>query len=158
MRVAAVFGDVVTLKGDLALELRLERARTTKDVDLRVSGSPGGVLATLQEAGRRDLGGFMTCETRLDIDAPAIQNEGMRYDRLRFRAEGKLADRLYVWPFGVDVVFGEPMFGEPDLPVGDDVLASPPSPRRPFGSIRSSLTLPRSSTRTRCRDRGPTPV
>jgi len=55
-RVVAVFGDAATLKGGLVLELRLERARTTKDVDLRMMGSPDNILAKLQEAGRRDLG------------------------------------------------------------------------------------------------------
>jgi len=34
------------------LELRLNRARTTKDIDLRLTGSPETVLADLQEAGR----------------------------------------------------------------------------------------------------------
>ena len=37
-RIVAVFGDAVTLKGGVALELRLDRARTTKDIDLRVMG------------------------------------------------------------------------------------------------------------------------
>ncbi len=36
--VFAEFEDAVLLKGGLALELRLERARTTKDVDLRLVG------------------------------------------------------------------------------------------------------------------------
>ncbi len=40
-RVVAVLGDAVLLKGGLVLELRLERARTTKDIDLRIIGSPG---------------------------------------------------------------------------------------------------------------------
>ena len=35
-RIAVVLGDAATLKGGLVLELRLERARTTKDVDLRM--------------------------------------------------------------------------------------------------------------------------
>lgn len=35
-RVVAVLGDAATLKGGLVLELRLARARTTKDVDLRM--------------------------------------------------------------------------------------------------------------------------
>lgn len=39
-RIEAVLGDAATLKGGLVLELRLERARTTKDVDLRMVGSP----------------------------------------------------------------------------------------------------------------------
>jgi len=46
-RIVAVLGDAATLKGGLVLELRLERARTTKDVDLRMVGSPDDVLAKL---------------------------------------------------------------------------------------------------------------
>jgi len=42
-RIALVLGDAATLKGGLVLELRLERARTTKDVDLRMVGSPEDV-------------------------------------------------------------------------------------------------------------------
>lgn len=51
-RVVATVGDSATLKGGLVLELRLERARTTKDVDLRMVGSPDDLLAKLQNAGR----------------------------------------------------------------------------------------------------------
>jgi hypothetical protein len=54
-RVAHVLGDSATLKGGLVLELRLARARTTKDVDLRLVGSPNDVLARLRDAGRADL-------------------------------------------------------------------------------------------------------
>jgi hypothetical protein len=39
-RLVAVLSDTVLLKGGLVLELRLERARTTKDIDLRLTGSP----------------------------------------------------------------------------------------------------------------------
>jgi hypothetical protein len=53
---AVAFGDAVMLKGGLVLELRLERARTTKDVDLRIGGSSDDVLARLQAAGILDLG------------------------------------------------------------------------------------------------------
>jgi hypothetical protein len=40
--------------------------RTTKDVDLRLVGSADKVLAQLQQAGRRDLGDFMTFEVGPD--------------------------------------------------------------------------------------------
>jgi hypothetical protein len=63
-RVVQVMGDAVILKGGLVLELRLERARTTKDIDLRLVGSPEGVLERLQEAGRLDLGDFMSFQVR----------------------------------------------------------------------------------------------
>ena len=122
-RIVAVFGEAATLKGGLVLELRLERARTTKDVDLRMVGSPEGVLAKLQEAARRDLGDFLTFEVGPDEDHPEIQNDGMQYDGLRFRAECRLAGKLYGRPFGVDVAFGDPILGDPEVVVAEDVLA-----------------------------------
>ncbi len=54
-RVFAEYEDAVVLRGGLALELRLERARTTKDVDLRLVGRPDATLRRLQAAGRLDL-------------------------------------------------------------------------------------------------------
>ncbi len=59
-RLGVVLGEAATLKGGLVLEVRLERARTTRDIDLRLAGSPDGLLGRLQEAGRLDLGDFMT--------------------------------------------------------------------------------------------------
>jgi hypothetical protein len=80
-RIVAVLGDAATLKGGLVLELRLERARTTKDIDLRLIGSPDTVLAKLQESARRDLGDFLTFEVGPDEDHPEIQNDGMEDPR-----------------------------------------------------------------------------
>lgn len=73
-RLARVAGEAVTLKGGLVLELRLARARTTKDIDLRLMGSSEGVLELLQEAGRLDLGDHMLFEVQPDADHPEIQN------------------------------------------------------------------------------------
>ena len=122
-RVVLVLGDAATLKGGLVLELRLDRARTTNDVDLRMVGSPARVLDRLQEAGRSDLGDFMSFEIGTDADHPAIQNDGLQYDGLRFRAECRLGGKLYGQPFGVDVAFGDPILGEPDVVLAEDVLA-----------------------------------
>lgn len=122
-RVVVVLGDAVTLKGGLVLEMRLERARATKDVDLRMLGSPGEVLVKLHEAGRRNLGDFMTFEVGPDAEYLGIRNEGMQYDGLRFRADCKLAGKIYGQPFGVDVAFGDPILGEPEVVVAEDVLA-----------------------------------
>ena len=76
-RIVAVLGDAATLKGGLVLELRIERARTTKDVDLRMMGPSDDILAKLQEAARRDLGDLMTYEVGPDDHHPEIQNDGM---------------------------------------------------------------------------------
>jgi Nucleotidyl transferase AbiEii toxin, Type IV TA system len=160
-RVVAVMGDAVLLKGGLVLELRLERARTTKDIDLRVTGSPENVLARLQEAGRRDLGDFMAFEVGRDMDHPAIQNDGMKYEGLRFRAECRLAGKLYGQPFGVDVAFGDPILGDPEIVTADDVLAFAgiPPPVLQLYPIETHIaeklhayTMPRARPNTRVKD------
>jgi len=160
-RIVAVLGDAATLKGGLVLELRLERARTRKNVDLRMLGSPDDILAKLQEAGRRDLGDFMTFEVGPDDEHPAIQNDGMQYDGLRFRAECKLAGKLYGQRFGVDVAFGDPMLGEPDVVVGEDVLAfagiAPPTLRlypieTHIAEKLHAYTMPRTRPNSRVKD------
>ena len=99
-RIVVVFGDAATLKGGLALELRLKQARATKDVDLRVMGSAQELLTKLQTAGRLDLGDFMTFEVLPDAEHPELLTDGLKYDGLRFRVEGKLASKIYGDPFG----------------------------------------------------------
>ncbi len=122
-RIALELGDAVTLKGGLAVELRIERARTTTDVDLRVMGSPDDILARLDAAAGRDLGDFMVFTIRPHDRHPEIQNDGMQYDGVRFRAECSLAGKVYARPFGVDVAFGDPILGEPEVMVAEDALA-----------------------------------
>jgi hypothetical protein len=160
-RVVAVLGDAPTLKGGLALELRLERARTTKDVDLRMTGSPEKILAKLQDAGRRSLGDFMAFEVMPDHNHPELQNDGMQYQGLRFRAECKLAGKLYGQAFGVDVAFGDPIFGEPEVVVAEDVLAfagiAPPTLRlypieTHIAEKLHAYTMPRRHPNSRVKD------
>jgi len=121
-RIVATFGDAATLKGGLVLELRLGRARTTKDVDLRVVGSPDNLLAQLQQCARQDLGDFMTFEVAPDQNHPEIQNDGMQYEGLRFRTECRLAGKIYGQAFGVDVAFGDPLVGDVELVEAPDLL------------------------------------
>jgi hypothetical protein len=106
-RVVEVLDNAVMLKGGLVLELRLDRARTTKDVDLRMVGPSGRVLEDLRLAARLDLGDFLSYEIVPDPTHPDIDNDGMRYDGMRFRAECLLAGRPFGDPFGVDVAFGD---------------------------------------------------
>lgn len=160
-RLAQVAGDAVTLKGGLALELRLARARSTKDIDLRLMGSSDDVLELLHEAGRLDLGDHMLFEVQPDADHPEIQNEGMRYDGFRYRTECRLAGMIYSRPFGVDVAFGDPLVGEPDVVVTDDILAfagiAPPSLRlypvvSHIAEKLHAFTMPRPRPNSRVRD------
>src|SRR3984957_1956601 len=141
-RVVAVLRDTVLLKGGLVLELRLERARTTKDIDLRLTGSPETVLADLQEAGRQVLGDFMAFEVSR-------------------RAECRLAGKLYGQAFDVDVAFGDPILGEPETVVADDVLEfagiAPPVVRlypieTHIAEKLHAYTMPRARPNTRIKD------
>ena len=142
-RIVTVFGDAVTLKGGLVLELRLERARTTKDVDLRVIGSPDDVLAKLQQAARLDLGDFLAFEVGPDHEHPNIQNHGIQYDGMRFRSECLLPGKLFGDPFGVDVAFGDPILDEPEVMTADDI------PRFRWNCSAQAASLPRRNAHRR---------
>lgn len=120
-RIADEFDDAVVLKGGLVLEVRLARARTTKDVDLRVTGDTTELLARLQRAGRIDTGDFMTFEVRRHR-RPTISGPAVRYDGVRFQVECKLANKPF-GEFGVDIGIGDPMVGEPELVLAKDRLA-----------------------------------
>jgi hypothetical protein len=160
-RIAFELGDAVTLKGGLAVELRIERARTTKDIDLRVMGSPDGILEQLRAAARRDLGDFMVFTVRPDDRHPGIQNDGMLYDGIRFRGECALAGKIYGRPFGVDVAFGDPILGEPEVIVVEDALGfagiAPPSVRvypteTHVAEKLHAYTMPRARPNSRVKD------
>lgn len=124
-------------------------------------GSPEDVLAKLQEAGRKSLGDFMAFEIGPDDDHPEIQNDGVQYDGRRFRAECKLAGKLYGQPFGVDVAFGDPILGEPEVVVAEDVLAfagvAPPTLRlypieTHIAEKMHAYTMPRARPNSRVKD------
>lgn len=160
-RVTHELGDAVTLKGGLAVELRLEHARTTKDVDLRVMGTPDDILERLRAAARRDLNDFMVFHVRPDPRHPTIQNDAVKYDGVRFRTECTLAGKVYGRPFGVDVAFGDPVLGEPELMVTKDTLAfagiAPPTLRvypveTHLAEKLHAYTLPRPTPNSRIKD------
>ena len=159
-RVVATVGDAI-LKGGLALELRIDRARTTKDVDLRMTGSPESVLPRLQEAARRDLHDFMTFEVVPDEEHPEIETDGAQYGGRRFRAVCRIAGKLYGQPFGVDVALGDPMRGEPEVVMAADALAfagiAPPRLRAypietHVAEKLHAYTLPRARPNSRVKD------
>jgi hypothetical protein len=160
-RIATVLGDAALLKGGLVLELRIDRARATKDVDLQFTGAPADTLARLQETARCDLRDFLTFEVSPDENYPEIQNEGMQYEGLRFRAECRLAGKLYGQPFGVDVAFGDPILGEPEVVVAEDTLSfagiAPPKLRiypieTHIAEKLHAYTLPRQRPNSRVKD------
>jgi hypothetical protein len=160
-RIAVAFGEAVMLKGGLVLELRLERARTTKDVDLRLAGPRDDILARLQAAGGFDLGEFMAFEVELDPDTPEIVGDGVQYDGHRFRAECRLAGKIYGARFGVDVAFGGAVSGDVEEVMTEDLLGfagiAPPTLRvipieTHLAEKLHAYTMPRARPNTRVKD------
>lgn len=137
------FGERVILKGGLVLELRLDRARTTNDVDLRLVGDSRDLLRSLKAMGQLDLGDWLSFVIEPDATMPEIAGPGMVYDGFRFRAEARLAGKLYGDPFGIDVGFADIITIEPDEALGSrffDFAGIEPAklaaPRRPPPTIR----------------------
>jgi hypothetical protein len=150
-RVSLEFGDAVTLKGGLAMELRIERARTTKDVDLRVMGSPEDLLDRLRGAAGRDLGDFMVFTIRPDERHPNIQNDGMQYEGLRFLAECTVAGKVYGRPSASTWRSATRSSASPSSWSPRTRSRSPTSRHRRCACTPSRPTSRRSSTPTRCR-------
>jgi hypothetical protein len=127
----------VVVKGGVALEMRLQRARTTLDIDLRALGVPAQICERIRVAGRRDLGDFLTF---LVEERPDAEIEGrVIYEGRRFSVQATLANKPYRNRFGLDVVFGDPMVGLPDRMTAPDVLgfvgiAPPTIPLYPIGT------------------------
>jgi Nucleotidyl transferase AbiEii toxin, Type IV TA system len=103
----------------------------------------------------------MTFEVGRDTEHPTIQNDGMLYEGSRFRAECRLAGKLYGQPFGVDVAFGDPILGDPGKVTADDVLAfagiAPPVLRlypieTHIAEKLHAYTMPRTHPNTRVKD------
>lgn len=160
-RVFEVFGEDAVLKGGIVLELRLERARATKDVDLGLRGHPQTILDRLQEAGQLPLGDFLTFEIAKDARHPDIFAEGLSYEGFRFRAQGYLAGQVYGSRYGIDVAMAERAYKPAEILEGSSFLsfAELAAPRLRVYPLETHLaekfhayTLPRPRPNSRVKD------
>jgi hypothetical protein len=160
-RLFQALGDAVVLKGGVALELRLQRARTTKDVDLRLTGDPSDIVERLQRAGRLDLGDYLTFHVEPDREHPTVAGDGVVYEGYRFRANAVLAGKLYGNPFGVDVgvadIMGPPAETVEGSPALDFIGVERPKfriyPREVHIAEKlHAYTLPREKENSRVKD------
>ncbi len=122
-RIFQELGERVVVKGGVVLELRLERARTTRDVDLRVASATDNLLDRLRIAGALTLGDHLTFDVAPDRHHPTIEGDGLVYEGQRFRVEAALAGKIYASAFGLDVGFGDVMTFPPEAIPGSDFLA-----------------------------------
>ena len=115
----------------------------------------------MKAAAAFELGDFMIFDVNPDAEHPAITNEGMVYEGQRYRVTCKLAGKPYGQPFGLDVAFADPILGQPDIVVADDILGfagiEPPSLRiypleTHIAEKLHAYTLPRSRPNSRVKD------
>lgn len=109
------FGERAILEGGVAMELRLDIARTTRDLDASITGSPRRIGEELLDAAQADLDDHFRFTLARDRRRPTIEGDSVRYGGARFRGEARLAGKIYGAPFGVDVVYGHSIVGAPDL-------------------------------------------
>lgn len=149
------------LKGGLALELRVSRARTTKDIDLRLTGATADVLTLLQQAGRTDLGDWLTFLIEPDRTHPLIEGEGAVYTGQRFLVQAQLGGARFGDPFGLDVGVADVLTDPPEVIQGSTFLQFvdvPPAPLRVYPRTAHvsekvhAYTLPRERPNPRVKD------
>ncbi len=163
VRMVAVAPDAFVLKGGLALELRLSRARTTRDVDVLALGDGDAAEALM-----RDAAGFVpdppdhiVFAVDPNAGAPEIDGDGVRYNGRRFRVTPTIASRPFGDPFGVDVAIADAVVGAPDMLEGSDFfdrygmsrlrVPAYPLPTHLAEKLHA-LTLPRSQPNSRLKD------
>lgn len=156
-RLIAQLGDNLVVKGGLALELRLERARTTRDIDLAVFGDGAHLLERLRAAGQLDLQDYLSFEIAPDGE---ITGDGVLYGGHHFRVHCRLGGQTYLH-FPIDVVLGGVMLGEASRVVYHDDLGflgiAPPTVRilpvaTHVAEKLHAYSIPRTTTNFRVRD------
>jgi len=161
-RLNHVLPDSAVLKGGLALELRLQGARTTKDIDVRLLGNPEDLEGHLRaiEAYRPDPEDHLEFAITLDPNHPNVTGDGVKYEGFRFKVKAKIAGKPYT-AFGLDVAYGDPILGEPDVLEGSAFFEKYGIPRvhvrtyPPTTHLAEKLhayTLPRDRVNMRLKD------
>lgn len=155
--------DVFALKGGYSLELRLRRARTTKDIDLAINDrkalieiSEESIRALIQKNLESDLGDFFN----YSIGTAILDLENAPYGGYRFPVDCSMAGRRFT-RFNIDVAVGDAWI-EPHETINlHDWLefagiSSPAilaiSPEQQFAEKLHSYTLPRQTQNSRTKD------
>lgn len=162
-RIVAVFPASAILKGGLALELRLHKARTTRDIDLRLIGAPDEAAGLMARAASLvpEPDDFLRFVVTPNAEHPTMDGDGVLYEGFRFDVAATIAAKRYADPFGVDVAYADVVHGSPVELVGSDLfsfIGSEPVRVRayPAGSHLAeklhAYTLPRKHPNSRVKD------
>ena len=125
------------LKGGYAMELRLEKSRTTRDIDLSarlpipgVDRLPERILKLLQTAAASNMDDFFD----FAIGRPIKDLAGAPYGGARYPVEARMAGRVFA-KFHLDVATGDPMLEPQEDVQGRDWLGFAGIAARKFPAI-----------------------
>ena len=121
-RVYEALGDSVILKGGFALELRLARARTTRDVDLRIDGDIEKHLDELRRVAGRQGQDYLRFDLGDPVDFEEMLGEQVVYEGRRLKVRTLLAGQSFGHPFRLDVSVGDRLVLPPDIVPGTDLF------------------------------------
>ncbi len=121
-RVYEACGDAVILKGGYALELRLEQARTTKDIDMRGTGDIEELIDRIAQGAGEEGSDFLTFVIGTDEDLKEMVGDQIVYEGRRIRIQARLAGKDFGGPFGLDLSMADALTLPPDTLAGDDLF------------------------------------
>lgn len=111
-RTAEALPDKILLKGGYALELRLDRARATQDLDLSVCSLPAEeVLEAIRDAAEVDMGDYLSYRVE---ETSREMPQGAPYGGERLTVVPLLGGKRFQ-PFPLDVGLGDAMSSEPEV-------------------------------------------
>jgi len=164
---ARMFSDKTAgwvLKGGYSMELRLDNARSTRDIDLSFSGKTGAtgnkphkfILELLQKTAATDLNDFFTFQ----IGQLQMELDGPLYGGARYPVQALIDGKLFI-AFHVDIALGDYMPAELEIAEEPDWLSFAGIETARFNMIPRavqfaeklhSYTLPRAVPNSRVRD------
>jgi hypothetical protein len=121
-RIYDACGDAIIVKGGFVLELRLARARTTKDIDLRVEGELDDLIEQIIEASRQAGDDYLSFGFSGERDFQEILGDQVVYDGRRLQVRARLGGRPYGDPFRLDMSVADRLVLPPDRVVGTDLM------------------------------------
>lgn len=115
-------GDAIIVKGGFVLELRLDRARTTKDIDLRVEGELDELIAQIITVSRQSGDDYLSFEFSNERDFQEMLGDQVVYDGRRLEVRARLGGRPYGDPFRLDMSVADRLVLPPDRVAGTDLM------------------------------------
>lgn len=121
-RVYAALGDAVILKGGFAMELRMQQARTTRDIDMRVEGDINELVEDLRKAVTKQGKDYLTFDLSDEADFEEMLGGQVAYGGRRIKVRAMLAGQAFGDPFRLDLAVADRLLLPADRVLGTDIF------------------------------------